>query len=92
MTKKGVINEIFSKARFGNEAETYKIFYRDFEKIKEVTLPEFIKVSENFETIPVNRIRKITKNNTILFEKNTRLSYNNETINSTRWINRRKIC
>ena len=74
MTRKGVINEIFSKARFGNEAETYKIFYRDFEKIKEVTLPEFIKVSENFETIPVNRIRKITKNNTILFEKNTRLS------------------
>ena len=72
MTKKGVINEIFSKARFGNEAETYKILYRDFEKIKEVTLPEFIKVSENFETIPVNRIRKITKNNTILFEKNTR--------------------
>lgn len=74
MTKKGVINEIFSKARFGNEAETYKIFYRDFEKIKEVTLSEFIKVSENFETIPVNRIRKIIKNNTILFEKNTRLS------------------
>ncbi len=69
MTKKGVINEIFSKARFGNEAETYKIFYRDFEKIKEVTLPEFIKVSENFETIPVGRIKKITKNNTILFVK-----------------------
>ncbi len=69
MTKKGVINEIFSKARFGNEAETYKIFYRDFEKIKEVTLPEFIKVSENFETIPVSRIKKITKNNEILFEK-----------------------
>ncbi len=72
MTKKGVIAEIFSKARFGNEAGTYKIFYRDFEKIKEVTLPEFIKVSENFETITVNRIRMITKNNTILFEKNTR--------------------
>jgi len=74
MTKKGVIDEIFSKARFGNEAETYKIFYRDFEKIKEVTLPEFIKVSENFETIPISRIKKITKNNTILFEKNTRSS------------------
>ncbi len=74
MTKKGVINEIFSKARFGSEAETYKIFYRDFEKIKEVTLPEFIKVSENFETIPISRIKKITKNNAILFEKNTRLS------------------
>ncbi len=76
MTKKGVINEIFSKARFVNEAETYKIFYRDFEKIIEVTLPEFMKVSENFETIPISRIKKIKKNNTILFEKNTRLSKN----------------
>ncbi len=76
MTKKGVIDEIFSKARFGNEAETYKIFYRDFEKIIEVTLPEFIKVSDNFETIPVSRIKKIKKNNAILFEKNTRLSEN----------------
>jgi len=43
-----------------------------FEKIKEVTLPEFLKVSENFETIPVSRIKKITKNNKILFEKKTR--------------------
>ncbi len=76
MTKKGVIDEIFSKARFGNEAETYKIFYRDFEKIIEVTLLEFIKVSDNFETIPVSRIKKIKKNNAILFEKNTRLSEN----------------
>jgi len=72
VTKKGVINEIFSKARFGNEVETYKIFYRDFEKIIEITLPEFIKVSENFETIPISRIEKITKNNTVLFEKNTK--------------------
>lgn len=72
MTKKGVIDEIFSKARFGNEAETYKIFYRDFEKIIETTLPEFIKGSENFETIPISRIEKITKNNTVLFEKNAK--------------------
>ena len=71
MTKKGVIEEIFSKARFGAEPESYKIFYRDFEKIKEVTLPEFLEVSENFQTIPASRIKKITKNNTILFEKKT---------------------
>ena len=69
MTKKGQINEIFSRARFGNQTETYKIFYRDFEKTMEVTLPEFIKVSENFETIPISRIEKITKNNEVLFEK-----------------------
>ena len=72
MTKKGIIDEIFSKARFGNEAETYKIFYRDFEKIIETTLLEFIRVSENFETIPVGRIEKITKNNKILFEKKSK--------------------
>ena len=69
MTKKGVIEEIFSKAKFDNKAETYKIFYRDFEKIIETTLQEFIKVSENFETIPISRIEKITKNNIVLFEK-----------------------
>lgn len=69
MAKKGIVDEIFSKARFGNEIETYKIFYRDFEKIIETTLLEFIKRSENFETIPVGRIEKITKNNKILFEK-----------------------
>jgi len=69
MAKKGIVDEIFSKARFGNEIETYKIFYRDFEKIIETTLLEFIKRSENFEIIPVGRIEKITKNDKILFEK-----------------------
>jgi len=72
VTKKGVVEEIFSKARFGNDAESYKIFYRDFEKIIDTTLPEFIKLSENFEIIPASRIEKITKNHMVLFEKNTK--------------------
>ncbi|MDH5417752.1 MAG: DUF504 domain-containing protein [Nitrosopumilus sp.] len=72
MTKKGIVEEIFSKARFGNDAESYKIFYRDFEKIIDTTLPEFIKLSENFEIIPASRIEKITKNHMVLFEKNTK--------------------
>ena len=72
MAKKGIIDEIFSKARFGNEIETYKIFYRDFEKIIEISLLEFLKISENFEAIPVSRIEKITKNNKIVFEKNSK--------------------
>ena len=42
--------------------ETYKVFYRDFEKIIEISLLGFLKISENFETIPVSRIEKITKN------------------------------
>ena len=72
MTKKGVVEEIFSKARFGNDVESYKIFYRDFEKIIDTTLPEFIKLSENFEIIPACRIEKIIKNHMVLFEKNTK--------------------
>jgi len=70
MVKKGVIEEIFSKARFVDEPKSYVIFYRDFHIIKELTLPEFLTQSNNFQTIPISRIKKIKKSNTILFEKN----------------------
>jgi len=69
MTKKGVIKEIFSKAQFADEPELYKIFYRDFDVLREVTLPEFIVESNNFETIPMTRIEMIKKGNEILFKK-----------------------
>ena len=67
--KKGIIEEIFSKAKFGNQAETYFVSYRDFETIKEISLPSFIQESENFQKIPISRIMRIRKNNTVLFEK-----------------------
>ncbi|MHA7733600.1 DUF504 domain-containing protein [Nitrosopumilus sp. S6] len=69
MTKKGIIEEIFSKAKFADESKSYKIFYRNFERTVETTLPEFLVQSENLQTIPISRIKKIKKNNTILFEK-----------------------
>jgi hypothetical protein len=69
MTKKGIIEEIFSKAKYADDPKSYTIFYRDFDKIKELTLPEFDKASNNFETIPVTRIQLIKKNNRILFTK-----------------------
>ena len=69
MTRKGIVEEIFSRAIFADDPNTYKIFYRNFEKTVEKTLPEFLSRSEGLQTIPVNRIRKITRNNTILFEK-----------------------
>jgi len=69
MTKKGIIEEIFSKAIFADDAKTYKIFYRDFERLRETSLSEFIKESNNFQTIPITRIEKIKKNHRILFEK-----------------------
>lgn len=70
MVKKGKIAEIFSKAQFADDPNTYKIFFRDFESTREVSLPEFIKESEQFETIPISRITLIKKNNKILFRKN----------------------
>lgn len=70
VTKKGIIEEIFSKAKFANETNLYYVSYRDFEKIREIELQEFIEESENFQKIPSSRITKIRKNNTILFEKN----------------------
>ena len=70
MTKKGIIEEIFSKAQFADDANQYRIFYRDFERIVETTIPEFLVESNNFQTIPISRIKKIMKSNTVLFEKN----------------------
>ena len=70
VVKKGKIDEIFSKARFADDSRQYKIFYRDFERIVESSLPEFLILSNNLQTIPISRIKKIKKNNKILFEKN----------------------
>jgi uncharacterized protein (UPF0248 family) len=69
MTKKGILEEIFSKARFSDNPFSYRIFFRDLDTIKELNLPDFLEESNDFEKIPVNRIVMIKKNNTILFQK-----------------------
>ena len=69
MTKKGIIEEIFSKAKFTDDPTLYRVFYRDFDSIREMTLLDFLKESNNFETIPITRIQLIKKNNKILFKK-----------------------
>jgi len=69
MVKKGDMEEIFSKARFSEDPNSYIVSFRNFKKIREIMLPKFIIESENFQKIPSSRITKIRKNNTILFEK-----------------------
>jgi len=69
MTKKGIIEEIFSKAKFADDPALYRVFYRDFDSIRELPLLDFLKESNNFETIPITRIQLIKKNNKILFRK-----------------------
>ena len=69
MAKKGMIEEIFSKAKYADDPRLYRVFYRDFNSIRELTLLDFLKESNNFEIIPVTRIELIKKNNKILFKK-----------------------
>jgi hypothetical protein len=72
MTKKGMIEEIFSKAKYADDPLLYRIFYRDLDRIAELTLPDFLNESNNLETIPITRIELIKKNNKILFRKSKR--------------------
>jgi hypothetical protein len=69
MARKGRLDEIFSKALYADDATMYSVSYRDFESIVEVSLPEFVKLSENFEVIPQNRIVLVKKGDQILYRK-----------------------
>ena len=69
MPRKGKLAEIFSKAKYADDPNSYMVGYLDYDIIKEVILPEFIKISDNFETIPITRIHYIKKGNRILFSK-----------------------
>ena len=66
---KGIVEEIFSEAIHHTNPKDYSIFYRNFEKSIKVSLVEFMEISNNFQTIPANRIERITKNGTTLFER-----------------------
>lgn len=69
MSRKGKLAEIFSKAMYADNPDSYIVGYLDYDTIKEVTLPEFIKESDKFETIPITRIQHIKKENRVLFNK-----------------------
>ena len=70
MARKGKLEEIFSKAlHTGDDPSKYSVGYRDFERIVEVTLPEFIELSENFTLIPAGRIVHVRKGSDILYRK-----------------------
>ena len=64
-----MIEEIFSKAKYADDPLLYRIFYRNLDMIDELTFPDFLNESNNFETIPISRIELIKKNNKILFRK-----------------------
>jgi hypothetical protein len=69
MTRKGRLEEIFSRALYADDPALYSVSYRDFENIVEVPLQEFLRLSENFAVIPPNRILLVKKKGQILYQK-----------------------
>ncbi|MGB6463656.1 MAG: DUF504 domain-containing protein [Nitrosotalea sp.] len=69
MTRKGSVAEILSKALHYDNPDLYFVDYLDFNVIKEATLAEFLKISENFEIIPATRIFYIKKEDKMLYYK-----------------------
>ncbi len=72
MTRKGKVAEIFSRALHHDNPDLYFVGFLDFGTIREVTLTEFLRLSENFEAIPATRIMHIRKRDEILFSKSGR--------------------
>lgn len=68
MTRKGLLAEILSKARHYDKCENYRVGYRDYEQILEVSLSEFLDLSENFEKIPAGRIYFVKRNGLYLYQ------------------------
>jgi hypothetical protein len=67
--KKGQLGEIFSKALYADNPDLYSVSYRDLDLIIEVPLPEFLRMSENFELIPSNRILVVKKGENVLYRR-----------------------
>jgi hypothetical protein len=67
--RKGKLEEILSKALYADNPHLYSISYRDFDSVVQVPLLEFLKMSENFEVIPTNRIVVVSKGGDVLYKK-----------------------
>jgi hypothetical protein len=70
MVKKGILQEIFSKALYADNPSIYFVTYRDHENYKRITLYEFVSISEYFQRIPASRIISVELQGQILYEKN----------------------
>jgi uncharacterized protein (UPF0248 family) len=69
MVRKGKLQEIISKALHADDPKLYMIGYRDFDEIKQVPLQDFLKLSEDFQTIPASRIVYVKRSNEIVYRR-----------------------
>ena len=66
--RKGRLEEIWSRALHHDDPVHYSVIYRNFDQEVEVSLPEFIDTSENFQTIPATRILAVRKDGHTIYE------------------------
>ena len=66
--RKGMLDEVISKALYSDEPENYSVSYMEFDQAKDVKLLEFLKLSDNFETIPASRIILVKRKGIILYQ------------------------
>ncbi len=67
--RKGLLEEVISKAIHADDINMYTVCYRDMDRLKDVTLKEFLELSENFQTIPASRIVYVKRGDKILYSK-----------------------
>ncbi|MGA9910480.1 MAG: DUF504 domain-containing protein [Nitrososphaeraceae archaeon] len=67
--KKGRLREILSKALYHEDIHSYTVSYRDFERIVQVSLNDFLCISNNLETIPITRIIEVWRNDEMVYKK-----------------------
>ncbi|MFQ5941542.1 MAG: DUF504 domain-containing protein [Nitrososphaerales archaeon] len=69
MVRKGRLEETLSKALHADNPKLYSVAYRDYEEIKKVPLLEFLRLSEDFQTIPASRIVYVKRLDYIVYKK-----------------------
>ncbi|MGI0036911.1 MAG: DUF504 domain-containing protein [Nitrososphaera sp.] len=69
MVRKGILQEIISKALHADDPKLYNVAYRDFDEVKEVSLQEFLKLSEDFQTIPASRIIYVKRSDEVVYKR-----------------------
>lgn len=69
MVRKGKLQEVLSKAMHADDPRSYTVGYRDFNEIKELPLPDFLELADNFQIIPASRIVYIRKDDEVLYRK-----------------------
>lgn len=67
--KKGRLRELLSKALYHDDILLYTVLYRDFDRIVQVSLNDFLYLSNNLETIPITRIVEVRRNDEIVYKK-----------------------